>query len=368
MKSFLLGFLALGLLNASLPAQDLPKIRKQMQAIPGGAFLMGDGYAYTVSRASMTYVSQAREWEADPSEELGIGDLPPFNHMGEATEVAPFRISTREVTNLQYRQFLVDMVYEGAAAERFWDLLKTSDKDGVGRNKKMWSQAFAKAADKGLLQDTACWTSEFVFAYNEPLSQNYHWHPAFDEYPVVGVSRSQAEEYCTWLSQQNNRDLQERGKPLQAPFRLPTEAEWECAAQGPVQTASDGLLLKPVFPWEGRYVWNDKGEFRANVKTGPREYIGDNYEYTAPVGTFAPNPYGLYNVAGNVAEWVAEDAVISVSGDGMPGREGLLRPFGMAKGGSWADNQYAALIGSRALVVAERGHSRVGFRIAQSVD
>ena len=82
-------------------------------------------------------------------------------------------------------------------------------------------------------------------------------------------------------------------------FRLPTEAEWEYGSRG-------GYEHK-LYPWEGPYLRNSKGCFLANFKPGRGDYIADNFEYTAPVDSYFPNDYGLYNMPGNVAEWCQDD-------------------------------------------------------------
>lgn len=123
---------------------------------------------------------------------------------------------------------------------------------------------------------------------------------------------------------------------------------------------------------------DDKGQFRANIKTGHQEYIGDNYEYTAPVKAFAPNSKGLYEMGGNVSEWCLD--VFRLSTDGKQAHEDFQQAYRpseaameiveienrVVKGGSWAEMQYAAMPGSRMGWPQQRGGSRIGFRVAQS--
>lgn len=160
-----------------------------------------------------------------------------------------------------------------------------------------------------LRPDTTVWFREL--AYNEPFVELYFQNPAFDMYPVVGVSWYQANEFCKWRTGVVNRELLNRQPDAVAypKYRLPTEAEWEYAARG--------LLEQELYPWEGKSLRDTEGRFMANFKRGRGDYAGrsnqggsnlieglnDGYMIPAPVGQFYPNDFGLYNMAGNVAEW-----------------------------------------------------------------
>ena len=217
------------------------------------------------------------------------------------------------------------------------------------------------------------WREEL--AYNEPYLQNYFTHPAFDQYPVVGVTWEQAMDYCAWrtdrvnelaliragiitppdftklenLSYDSIRDnfifntqkylLQSTYQPqagkrpktnlggqvrkvdmsdgiLFSDFRLPTEAEWEFAAYA-IQAGADGMVPEgKIYPWSGAQMRNPTkkqlGQMQANFVRGRGDMMGtsgslnDRATITAPVNSYYPNDFGLYNMAGNVNEWVLD--------------------------------------------------------------
>ncbi|PIF06228.1 MAG: gliding motility lipoprotein GldJ [Draconibacterium sp.] len=250
--------------------------------------------------------------------------------------VASFYMDETEVSNQDYREYLywVSRVYPG-------------------NTEKI----------NAILPDTLKWREKL--AYNEPYVENYFRHPAYADYPVVGVSWEQANDYCSWRTDRvNEQILIEKGilkhdntqsgqnvyttntylaglyqgtdgdKPLENPdgttkkvrwedgimlpsYRLPTEAEWEYAAYGLIGN-TDGELLtdRKLYPWNGAYLRQDskksKGRFKANFVRGRGDMMGmagalnDNADVASPVFSYDPNDYGLYCMAGNVNEWVAD--------------------------------------------------------------
>ncbi len=353
-------------------AQSLKEIQKQMQLIPGGDTQIGGGYQFEVKGASMYYLGVDDAFADQNKDQVAIGEIPFDNNPWLQVSVAPFYLSEKEVTNQQYRDFLLHTVLTPAEKEAFLDKLKELQADESKGVMEHWNSLFTKADAKGLMLDQEVWSKDFVFAYNEPLVDNYFWHPAFNDYPVVGVNWEQANAYCSWLSDLANADRAKRGLAPQPDFRLPTEVEWEFAALGGKNVSQRVNGMSPVYPWSNGRMWDDKGQLQANIKTDHRNYIGDGYEYTAPVGSFKANEYGLYDMAGNVSEWTQDVFVIRGNSEGGPisvaveykGESDV--PTRVVKGGSWADYRYAAQTGSRCRVNEKEGHSRVGFRVAMT--
>jgi formylglycine-generating enzyme len=214
------------------------------------------------------------------------------------------------------------------------------------------------------LPDSLVWRSQL--AYNEPLVEYYFRHPAYQYYPVVGVSWLQASDFCAWRTDRVNEQILVREGILRVnpdqinednfnteaylagqyeglvrhnlidlnpnrdyrkvrmedgiflpKYRLPTEAEWEYAAVGLIgNTVFERVTDRRQYPWNGSFVRNSsdkyQGDMMANFKRGRGDNMGvagslnDNADVPAPVFSYWPNDYGLYNMAGNVAEWVAD--------------------------------------------------------------
>ena len=143
--------------------------------------------------------------------------------------------------------------------------------------------------------DTTCWVNDFPNANNETYLQLYFSHPKYDNYPVVGISWEQANAFCAWRTDYLLRGLGAQAKWIQR-YRLPSEAEWEYAARG--KDASR-------FPWEQGDTKSDAGCYYANYKPGEGNYTKDGSLITSACGIFSANSNGLYDMAGNVAEWTS---------------------------------------------------------------
>lgn len=212
--------------------------------------------------------------------------------------------------------------------------------------------------------DTLVWIRDFTYSYNEPMARNYFHHPAFDDYPVVGVTWEQANAFCHWRTKFYGDYLKQREMVLMDKFRLPTETEWEYAARGGKDLAQ--------YPWGGPYVRNSKGCILANFKPGRGNYPEDGGFYTVRADAYWPNDWGLYNMAGNVAEWTStafyegaytfiHDLNPDIQYDAEPTEAQTLHRK-VLRGGSWKDIGYYIQTGSRHWEFEDSCKSYIGFR------
>lgn len=199
--------------------------------------------------------------------------------------VQAFFMAEKEVSNFEYRQF--------------FNHLKREKNDSL----------LAIAAP-----DTAKW--QLPGMSNQPMANLYFWHPAYDNYPVVNVSKAGADLYCQWLT----KELRTKYGDHLNDARLPTKYEWAAAAQGGNEEA--------IYSWGNTHMSNSKGCTYANyLQIGDQNVIrssngfeivqdsifthnGMEYTFTAPTESYAPNAFGLYNMCGNVAELTAESTAI----------------------------------------------------------
>ena len=232
---------------------------------------------------------------------------------------------------------------------------------------RIYGSSYPEIVERAL-PDTASWRNKL--AYNEPMVNYYLRHPAYRDYPVVGVSWLQANDFCKWRSDRVNEGILIRegllahnpeaqvdeehfttdtylsgqyqgerireGLPnfssnaefrnvrvedgvLLPSYRLPTEAEWEFAALGLIGNSLGELITeRKTYPWNGHFVRNGDnrdggyGQINANFVKGRGDYMGvagalnDFGDITVNVYQYAPNDYGLFNMAGNVNEWVMD--------------------------------------------------------------
>ncbi|TPG63004.1 SUMF1/EgtB/PvdO family nonheme iron enzyme [Hymenobacter nivis] len=287
---------------------------------------------------------------------------------------------------------------------------------------------------KSALPDTTVWARDLSF--NDPYVTYYLRYPGFRYFPVVGVSWLQANDYCTWRTAKVNEGLAgeinessskkkggglfsrkkkgdtaaegtaaadsknrisiENGNTLPN-YRLPTEAEWEYAALaliGTQEVGNENQEEKRIYPWDGRTTRNaygrKQGQFLANFKRGRGDYAGiagslnDGAMITEQIYAYPPNDYGLYNMAGNVNEWV-QDVYRPLSYQDVEDlnpfrRNGVLDPADkydkkgyqsliddkvrVYKGGSWRDVAYWLSPGTRRFMAQDSATATIGFRCA----
>lgn len=208
--------------------------------------------------------------------------------------------------------------------------------------------------------DTTAWVKDFSYSYNEPMHNNYFWHSAYDDYPVVGVSWNQAKAFSHWRTAYHNAYRKEKNVEAVPDYRLPSEAEWEYAARGGL----DG----GTYPWGGPYTKNERGCFLANFKPMRGDYAADQSLYTVEAKSYVPNEYGLYNMAGNVSEWVnsSYDAASYQFYSSMnPNANDQTNQRKVVRGGSWKDVAYYLQVSSRDYEYADSSRSYIGFRTVQ---
>lgn len=216
--------------------------------------------------------------------------------------------------------------------------------------------------------DTLVWISDFSYSFNEPMHDKYFWHPAYDDYPVVGVSWKQASAFCNWRSKYRRDYLNSAGAPQEHEFRLPTEAEWEYAARGGSELTT--------YPWGGPYATNSSGCFLANFKPLRGNLTADGGFYPVKATTYSPNGYNLYCMGGNVSEWTSTayneasyHYVTDFNPDfkfNAPESESETLKRKVIRGGSWKDVAFYMQNGSRDYEYQDTTKSYIGFRTVQS--
>ena len=215
--------------------------------------------------------------------------------------------------------------------------------------------------------DTLCWVHDYTYSMNEDYTRSYFSSPAFDNYPVVGVSWRQAKAFCVWRSNMLNQYLESIDYSTLNDFRLPTESEWEFAARGGIASQS--------YPWGGPYVRNPNGCFLANYEPLRGAYDDDGGVKTLMVGHYAPNDYGLYDMAGNVSEWCLDaynESTYIVANAQTPyynydakDDDPLAMKRKVIRGGSWKDQKYFIQVQTRSYEFMDTAKCYIGFRCVQ---
>jgi gliding motility-associated lipoprotein GldJ len=308
-------------------------------------------------------------------------DIMGFRDNAERTvTIASFYLDETEVTNVDYKEFLFNMAKRVSADS----IVKLEPTENVWAGK---------------------------MSYNDVYSTYYFRYPGFNFYPVAGVSWTQANAYSQWrtiyvneLSREKNEldstlsqnQLVERGVVFPE-YRLPNEAEWEFAAKAMIGTQymDENQENGRIYPWDGRGPRNPynikrksrQGDFLANFKRGRGDYAGisgsvsnDGEIIPTNVYEFPANDFGLYNMAGNMNEWVQDvyrplsyqdfDDLNPVRNDGAFDEEDSYMTtliddnFRVYKGGSWKDVAYWLAPGTRRFMHQDSATNHIGFRCA----
>jgi formylglycine-generating enzyme required for sulfatase activity len=275
-------------------------------------------------------------------------------------------------TNRQRGDETAPEAWTVSAADSIDGFISGKDKDMGYMNRKMEWNAYRGHSDRSrfiihekipVYPDTLCWVNDLTYSNGKEMA-NYFWHPAYDNYPVVGVTWKQAKAFSVWRTQLLNNYLVSEGDVYLNDFRLPTEAEWERAARGD--------LALQFYPWGGPYIRNAAGCFLGNFKPMRGRYFEDGGVYTVKVYSYNPNNFGLYCMAGNVSEW-CESAYDESSYEFMDDInpeftydakkwEPEVMKRKVIRGGSWKDIGHYLNVGSRSYEYQDTAKSYIGFR------
>jgi gliding motility-associated lipoprotein GldK len=241
-----------------------------------------------------------------------------------------------------------------------FDLKEAAEKLNEGKPRSQ----FIRKHDIKVYPDTLVWIRDFSYSYNEPMTKRYYSHPAFGNYPVVGVNWVQATAFCEWRTQYLNAHLEAKKLATESSFRLPTESEWEYAARGG--------RSQSMYPWGNYYLRNKRGCLLANFKPGRGNYPEDGGFYTVRADAYWPNDFGLYCMAGNVAEWTSSfyyEGAANFEHDMNPDIRWNAKDSDpprmkrkVIRGGSWKDVGLYLQTSTRTYEYQDTAKSYIGFR------
>lgn len=311
---------------ASVPPKQMENaLGMQFVLIPAGEFLMGS------DESPDSYARAFPQYERKRFEELG--DEAPV-HKVRITKA--FYLGRHEVTVGQFRKFLDESGYK-----------PESERDGTG--------------GYGFNPDYDPTTTVRGDAF-EGRNPKYSWrNPGFqqgDDHPVVNVTWNDALAMCKWLSEKEGKT-----------YRLPTEAEWEYAARAGTRTRyftgdDPQSLLKGanIFDADASKYWERWARFALRGQ--------DGYAFTAPVGSFKPNAFGLHDVHGNAWEWTADwygeqYYAQSPAEDPKGPATGKVR---VRRGGSWHTWAFYARSSYRNWNAPDTRYTLVGMRLLVEAD
>lgn len=236
--------------------------------------------------------------------------------------VNSFYICDHEITNGEYQEFITwvkDSIARAHPEDPSYNYRKY-DNDELFKPLS-YNNELLKYNDIFIYPDTLCWMHTKHFYEFQPYSNihGYFNHPAYKNYPVVGVNWHQAMAYCEWKTRRLNNEAAQHKLNITLSLRLPTEAEWQYATfiienkHKKVTYINDELF----------YFYDKKGKRGINMgsivdKNGIKVYNNHAYFYTSKVKSFAPNNFKLYDMLGNVSEWVLDSAYVPDSYTGLP--------------------------------------------------
>ncbi|HKR05347.1 MAG TPA: SUMF1/EgtB/PvdO family nonheme iron enzyme [Bacteroidia bacterium] len=248
--------------------------------------------------------------------------------------------------------------------EYYWVDLKTAAQRDQREQGKTDRSVFIKKDIINVYPDTLSWIHDYTYSFNDPITNMYFWHPAYDDYPVIGVTWKQSRAFCIWRTQLLTSYLMTNEETFVQDFRLPTEAEWEYAARG-------GLDLSP-YPWGGPYIRNSRGCFLGNFKPMRGNYLDDGGFYTVKATAYWPNDYGLFCMAGNVSEWcndAFDESAYNFTHDLNPSyvyevkeNDPVVLKRKVIRGGSWKDVGFYLQTGTRSYEYQDTAKCYIGFR------
>ncbi|MDD3737816.1 MAG: SUMF1/EgtB/PvdO family nonheme iron enzyme [Lentimicrobiaceae bacterium] len=278
-----------------------------------------------------------------------------------------FRKKEIDARKLFYEYYFVDLL--AASKKNFKETSDPKNANFANRHQGMRDRSvYVRKEVINVYPDTLSWLHDYSYSYNDPIAKMYFSHPGYDHYPVVGVSWKQANAFCVWRTRLLETGMKNRKKgAMPAEFRLPTEAEWEWAARG-------GNTFSP-YPWGGPYTRNDKGCFLANFKPLRGNYVDDGGARTIIVAHYPANDFGLYDMAGNVAEWCVDaydESATQFTWDMNPTYQYNAKEDDPAilkrkviRGGSWKDIAYYLQVNTRSYEYQDSAKCYIGFRCVQ---
>ena len=343
--------------NWSLEKLGLKNLQQQLSYIPAKSF---NSLAYTGKDSASAYGQRV-------------------------ASVQGFYISKTEVTNKEYREFVYyvrDSIAHNLLGQyndnshsidwsqkidwkddRLEPIMLSPDerifeRKEIAPDKIVYNiDFFGSQQTISIYPDTLVWIRDFAYANNEPLAKNYFSNAAYDHYPVVGINLKQALAFCRWKTILINRSLKEKeDTKIEVIVRLPSHTEWESASFEVKDSVS-------IFNGNKGYSCNF-GTITTVGGTMKKDFRDDGYFYTAPVKSYLPGPFGLYDMKGNVAEWTSTAREEIMNAEIKAEKKNT---FFVVKGGGWNSPPFYLQAGVCQFFPVDAAHSFVGFRYVVEV-